>query len=274
MKRNIITGFVLSTLALTGCGAGGPSEAAQTQMNLAATVAAAATAADQDRTQATTAPSQISAVPTATAVPTGTAPATVAAATVAAPRPNFAATEIAAASAAVPSATAAATSTVVPSATATRPPEPRVTAAATNTAAPSATAIPAPPDDGNPVAISFTDLYSGASITGPILSEKARALNGRKVIMDGYMAPPLMPNVDFFVLTRTPMVYCPFCSTAADWPFDIVFVRMAGGQSIPPSVPSQGIRIMGTFSVGTATDPATGFVSMVRVFADTVEVAQ
>ena len=120
--------------------------------------------------------------------------------------------------------------------------------------------------------INFTELYSGASITGPILSEKAKSLNGKLVVMEGYMAPPLMPNVDFFVLTRTPMVYCPFCSTAADWPFDILFVRMAGGQSLPPTVPTQGIRVIGIFSVGTATDPATGFVSQVRITAQRVEV--
>ena len=127
------------------------------------------------------------------------------------------------------------------------------------------------PDDGQPVAIGFEDLYSSASISGPILSEKAKALNGRMVVMVGYMAPPLKPDLDFFVLTKTPMTYCPFCNTAADWPFDIVFVRMAGGKTVPPLVPTQGLRVTGTFSVGTATDPATGFVSQVRIYADTVE---
>lgn len=87
------------------------------------------------------------------------------------------------------------------------------------------------------------------------------------------MAPPLKPDLDFFVLTKDPMVYCPFCNTAADWPFDIVFIRTANG-TVPGLVPTQSIRVTGTFSVGTATDAATGFVSQVRIIADKVDVLQ
>jgi hypothetical protein len=185
-----------------------------------------------------------------------------------------------------PSLTAEATTVIPPSPTADAaaiPPSPTDAASATPappTATPSAappsptatpTPAPAPPDDGQPTELSFTQLYSGASISGPILSERAKALDGRTVVMSGYMAPPLKPDLDFFVLTKTPMVYCPFCSTAADWPFDIVFVRLAGSRTVPSMVPSQAIRVTGTFSVGSATDPASGFVSMVRIYATSVE---
>ncbi len=135
-----------------------------------------------------------------------------------------------------------------------------------------ATAVPvaAQPVPGTRASLSFAELYSGASIMGPQLSEKASQLNGQQVVMLGYMAPPLKPDLDFFVLTKDPMVYCPFCSTATDWPFDIVFVRMASG-TVPPIVPTSGIRVYGTFETGTATDAATGFVSQVRIIADKVE---
>lgn len=121
--------------------------------------------------------------------------------------------------------------------------------------------------------LKFSELYSGASIEGPVLSDKAKQLNGNTIVMSGYMAPPLKPDLDFFVLTKDPMVYCPFCSSAADWPFDIVFVRMANG-TVPALTPTQGIRVTGTFQTGTATDAATGFVSQIRIIADIVDVTQ
>jgi hypothetical protein len=120
----------------------------------------------------------------------------------------------------------------------------------------------------------FAELYTGAGITGPVLSPKAQALADRKVVMLGYMAPPLSPDTTFFVLSKTPLVYCPFCNTAADWPFDIVYVKMAGGRSIPTLVPTQGIKIVGTLGVGDWTDPETGFVSRVRLIADDVQVVE
>ncbi|MCL5996592.1 MAG: hypothetical protein M1546_11150 [Chloroflexi bacterium] len=165
----------------------------------------------------------------------------------------------------------AATATVTPVAPASEAPPP-------SEAAPTATAEPQPQpapldqasNDQSPQSLDFISLYKGASITGPILSDQAKALHGRKVVMQGYMAPPLKPDIDFFVLTQTPMVYCPFCSTAADWPYNIVFVRMANGSTLPAMVPSQGIQVYGTLSVGVATDEATGFVSLVRIIADDV----
>ena len=128
--------------------------------------------------------------------------------------------------------------------------------------------------NSEPKLLEFVDLYSGASIEGPILSDLAQALNNHKVIMQGYMAPPLKPDADFFVLTQTPMAYCPFCSSSSDWPFNIVFIRMADGQAVPALSFKQGVRVVGTLSVGTATDAATGFVSKVRVLADTVDVSR
>ncbi|NTW03044.1 MAG: hypothetical protein HGA19_17480 [Oscillochloris sp.] len=123
----------------------------------------------------------------------------------------------------------------------------------------------------SPCSMSFAELYSGASVTGPILSDKARALSGKQVIMRGFMAPPLSPDTTFFVLTKDPMVYCPFCNSAADWPFDIVYIKMAGGRAIPTMVPTTNLAVVGTFEVGNWSDPETGFVSLIRIFADSVE---
>ena len=53
---------------------------------------------------------------------------------------------------------------------------------------------------------------------GGAFSEKARQNAGAEVEMRGYMAPPLKPEINFFILTKLPQAVCPFCDTAAAWP--------------------------------------------------------
>lgn len=88
--------------------------------------------------------------------------------------------------------------------------------------------------------------------------------------MAGYMAPPLKPMPSFFVLTKQPMAVCPFCSTDADWPEDIVLVTMPSGKSVTPT--EKPVRVRGRLEIGSKTDPETGFVSLVRIYATEVKV--
>jgi hypothetical protein len=62
--------------------------------------------------------------------------------------------------------------------------------------------------------VTFADLWS----EGAEFSERAKELAGKAVEMRGYMAPPLKPEVEFYVLTSTPMATCPFCDSEATWP--------------------------------------------------------
>src|SRR5215468_721962 len=68
--------------------------------------------------------------------------------------------------------------------------------------------------------VAVAELWAEASE----FSARAKELAGKPVEMRGYMAPPLKPEVDFFVLTSLPMAVCPFCDSAAAWPEDIVLV--------------------------------------------------
>ena len=111
--------------------------------------------------------------------------------------------------------------------------------------------------------LAFAELYGPTTADGTPLSPAAQALVGRRVTLRGFMAPPLRAESDFFVLTRYPMSTCPFCSNAADWPVDIVFVRL--GRAAETVSPSYAIAVSGTLDAGMQADPATGFVSMVRV---------
>ncbi|QPC81263.1 hypothetical protein G4Y79_16310 [Phototrophicus methaneseepsis] len=126
--------------------------------------------------------------------------------------------------------------------------------------------------DEQPVPITFTEFYDGFSIrTGLKLSEKLRSLDGQKVIMEGYVAPPLKPKLDFFVLTRIQLAFCPFCSTDVEWPDDIALIYLPEQQILSSEFP---VRIIGQMEVGSSVDAETGMVSLVRIYADTIEILQ
>jgi len=118
--------------------------------------------------------------------------------------------------------------------------------------------------------LQFTEFYQGGGARGLILSDKLIALHSKRVVMVGFMAPPLKPALDFFVLTRVPLALCPFCASDAQWPEDIVFVRLPPGQTLTPT--SALLQVVGRLDVGTKTDTATGFVSLVRIDAERVTV--
>jgi hypothetical protein len=117
--------------------------------------------------------------------------------------------------------------------------------------------------------LEFDELYSGASALGLELSPKLKSLSGKKVRMSGFMAPPLKPTLNFFVLTKVPMSICPFCSTDADWPYDIVLIKLS--QSVTALPFDRPITVTGRLELGYQMDEETGFVSLVRIAADSVE---
>lgn len=120
-------------------------------------------------------------------------------------------------------------------------------------------------------AIDFPEFYSGASPLGLEMSPKLKSLNGKKVRISGFMAPPLKPTLSFFVLTKVPMSICPFCSTDADWPNDIVLVKLVQPVTALPF--DRPITVTGQLELGYQLDDETGFVSLVRIIADTIEEA-
>jgi hypothetical protein len=117
--------------------------------------------------------------------------------------------------------------------------------------------------------LSFAEMYEPRSVRGIDLAAGTRALAGKRVQILGYMAPPLKPEVRFFVLTRSPVALCPFCNSDADWPSDIVVVypREREGWS-QDGLP---VAVSGTFEVGAKVDAKTGFVSLVRIVDATVK---
>lgn len=117
--------------------------------------------------------------------------------------------------------------------------------------------------------LSFDEIYSGYSADGLTFSDKTLSLEGGTVTVSGYMAPPLTPTIHFFVLTEVPMSVCPFCSSDADWPDNIIVVKVDDPiTALPYDTP---ITVTGTLKIGSETDEETGFVSQLRVHVDSID---
>jgi hypothetical protein len=124
--------------------------------------------------------------------------------------------------------------------------------------------------DERPVAITFDEFYEGFDMRkGLTMSDKLLSLDGQEVVMEGYMAPPLKPELDWFVLTSIRLEFCPFCSTAADWPTDIAVVYLNSGVTYSTQRP---LRVQGRMEIGKSVDPETGMISLVRIYADEIEI--
>lgn len=111
--------------------------------------------------------------------------------------------------------------------------------------------------------LTFDELYAVQGVLGLKFTDKVKTLAGQPVSMKGFMAPPLKAEAKFFVLTEIPMALCPFCSSDADWPDNIVVVYLDEKQTfVQPNAP---IEVDGVLEVGSWTDPETGFVSLLRL---------
>lgn len=110
-----------------------------------------------------------------------------------------------------------------------------------------------------PSRVRMIELYEGDGRFSPLAGE----LKGSRIAMQGFMAPHLKVDADFFILSSSPVETCPFCATEEDWQDTIVFVRMRRKQEATP--PGTLILVEGRLEIGAETDAGTGFVSMVRL---------
>lgn len=111
--------------------------------------------------------------------------------------------------------------------------------------------------------LGFDELYGKVGVLGLEFSSKVIELDGEQVRITGYMAPPLKAEANFFVLGRQPMAVCPFCSSDADWPDDIVVIYLTKKRTFEHTT---GLVVVeGTLEHGSWTDPETGFVSLLRL---------
>lgn len=112
-------------------------------------------------------------------------------------------------------------------------------------------------------ALTFDELYASYGVLGLEFSDKVKLLTSKTVSIRGFMAPPLKAEAQFFVLSEIPMALCPFCSSDADWPDNIVVVYLDRRQTF--TQPNQMIEAVGRLERGSWIDPETGFVSQLRL---------
>lgn len=94
-------------------------------------------------------------------------------------------------------------------------------------------------------------------------SQVAETLQGTEVEIQGFMAPHLKVDSEFFILSNQPVETCPFCESEDEWIDTIIFVVMRERQeAIDPGIL---IWTRGILDIGVALDEATGFVSRVRL---------
>lgn len=98
---------------------------------------------------------------------------------------------------------------------------------------------------------------------GSGVTERARELEGERIRLTGFMAPPLRAESRFFVLTVSPMPVCPFCDDEADWPSTIMPVFT---ESVVRPVPFYTpIEARGVLAIGEHREQETGFFSPLRI---------
>ncbi len=124
-----------------------------------------------------------------------------------------------------------------------------------------------------PVKIVFDDFlvnYDPYSTEAPELSPKIKALDGKMVQLEGYMAPPLKLGLDWFQLTALPVGSCAFCSGASDWTPDIALVYVEGADDGAEMLFTWApLKVVGELHIGENVDIETGMVSLVRIYTDT-----
>lgn len=111
--------------------------------------------------------------------------------------------------------------------------------------------------------LGFGELYKSFGVLGLEFSDKVKRLTGQEITIKGFMAPPLKAEANFFVLTEIPMSLCPFCSSDADWPDNILVVYLARKQTFVQF--NAPIEAQGVLEYGSWSDPDTGFVSQLRL---------
>ncbi|GKX62390.1 hypothetical protein SOASR032_09590 [Pragia fontium] len=111
--------------------------------------------------------------------------------------------------------------------------------------------------------LSFEQFYGHVGVLGLEFSDRVKQLSGQEIEIKGFMAPPLKAESQFFVLTKMPMALCPFCSSDADWPEDILVVYLKQRQTFVQN--NSMIKVSGTLEYGTWRDPQSGFVSLLRL---------
>lgn len=115
--------------------------------------------------------------------------------------------------------------------------------------------------------IKFNEMYETTSNNKDV-SQKLKLLNGKKVLLSGYMAEQSPVDESFIYLVSQPYVVCPFCTLGDITKLDVMSVYMANGTGI--KFRTNAVEIYGTLEV-EAKEDAFGYTTQFRIIADRIE---
>ncbi len=115
--------------------------------------------------------------------------------------------------------------------------------------------------------IKFTEMYDNTANEKNV-SQRLQLLNGKKVVLSGYMAEQSPVDETFIYLVSQPYVVCPFCTIGDTTKLDVMNVMMANGTGI--TFRTNAVNIYGTLEVEPKVD-AFGYTTQFRILADRIE---
>lgn len=125
-----------------------------------------------------------------------------------------------------------------------------------------------------PLSLTFDQFYkedAQSSYLGLEMTDYLQSLDGKQVVIEGYMAPPLKLGLDWYMLNRIPQASCSFCSGASDWVDDAILVYYHG-EEFPYTY--NPMRITGELHTGPVVDTQTGMVSFVRIYPNVKDMVE
>lgn len=113
-----------------------------------------------------------------------------------------------------------------------------------------------------PAKLSLDQLYDPPELVATNFAAPVRALAGREVVVDGFVAPHAFGNAPFHIVTARPVATCPHCGGQA-MPADALLAYLALREQALPV--GRRTLIAGRLELGAARDVTTGFLSTARL---------
>jgi len=113
-----------------------------------------------------------------------------------------------------------------------------------------------------PAKLALDQLYDPPDLAATNFAAPVRALAGREVVVEGFIAPHASGNAPFHIVASRQIITCPHCGAQA-MPADAL-VAYVPPRDAPLPV-GRPVLISGRLELGSARDVTTGFLSTARL---------
>ncbi len=113
-----------------------------------------------------------------------------------------------------------------------------------------------------PARLTLDQLYDPPDLAATNFAPHVRALAGRDVVVDGFVAPHAAGNAPFHIVTARPVNGCPHCGGQL-MPADALLAYIPPRET--PLPVGRRTLVAGRLELGAARDVTTGFLSTARL---------